>query len=98
MVRVIILQQCHNCVARVIAVASASGRVVGDVMLRVIILQQCHNCVASHSSSQCRWRCCCSSRGATSSDHLVVALSYSKSNISSQREGRCCWDSNLIIH
>ena len=46
MVRVIISQQCYYCVARVIAVASASGRVVGDVMVRVIILQQCHNCVA----------------------------------------------------
>jgi len=46
MVRVIILQQCYYCVARVLAVASASGRVVGDVMVRVIILLQCYYCVA----------------------------------------------------
>ena len=46
MVQVIISQQCYYCVARVIAVASASGRVVGDVMVRVIILLQCYYCVA----------------------------------------------------
>ena len=130
-----------NCIARVIAVASASGRVVPVLRKQVILLQLCCYCIARVIAVAGRreWPCClrchgtssnlavvvllccywviseaspsgsvmwdvmvrviiCSSRGDTSSDHLVVALSYSMSNISSQREWRCCWDSNLIIH
>ena len=86
MVRVIILQQCHYCVARVIAVASASGGDVGDVMLRVLILQQCYYYIAnSGSSSQHQWPCG-SSRLETSNYPTVVLVLCSKSHNSSQCE------------